>query len=120
MKEEGERRKKNSPLTSEAVVASLSILLARCCAASALSLFPRGLPKTSLPPPNLNKMGAASKLAQLVAHPSEFFPVVEMALAARRAKALPALKADPSLAFCYDMLNKVSRRYRFDLEGVNN
>jgi len=55
-------------------------------------------------------MGAASKLAQLVAHPSEFFPVVEMALAARRAKALPALKADPSLAFCYDMLNKVSRR----------
>jgi farnesyl-diphosphate farnesyltransferase len=62
-------------------------------------------------------MGAASKLAQLVAHPSEFFPVVEMALAARRAKALPALKSDPSLAFCYDMLNKVSRRFvvRFEL-----
>lgn len=32
---------------------------------------------------------------------------VAMYMAARRAKVLPK---DPSLAFCYDMLNRVSRR----------
>lgn len=52
----------------------------------------------------------ASKLAQLIAHPDEIVPVFRMLAAARRAKALPALQADPALAFCYGMLNRVSRR----------
>ena len=51
-----------------------------------------------------------SKLLQLAAHPDEVVPVVRMLAAARRAKALPALKADPALKFCYEMLNRVSRR----------
>ena len=47
------------------------------------------------------------KLASMLQHPDEIVPLLQMALAARRAKMLPK---DPSLAFCYDMLNRVSRR----------
>ena len=53
-----------------------------------------------------------SKLLQLAAHPDEVVPMLRMLAAARRAKALPALKSDPSLQFCYEMLNRVSRRYK--------
>ena len=52
----------------------------------------------------------ASKILQLLAHPTEVVPVLRILAAARRAKALPALKADPALALCYAMLNRVSRR----------
>lgn len=47
------------------------------------------------------------KLFALLSRPDELVPLVQVALAAKRAKALPQ---DPDLAFCYDMLNKVSRR----------
>lgn len=59
----------------------------------------------------------ASKILQLLAHPTEVVPVLRMVAAARRAKALPALKADPALAFCYAMLNRVSRRCVREREG---
>jgi hypothetical protein len=47
------------------------------------------------------------KLAELMKRPDEVWPLLVMALAAQRAKQLPR---DPSLAFCYSMLNRVSRR----------
>ena len=47
------------------------------------------------------------KLSQMVKHPDEVWPLLVMALAAQRAKQLPS---DKSRAFCYDMLNRVSRR----------
>ncbi len=47
------------------------------------------------------------KVGVLLSRPEELLPLVQVALAARRAKALPL---DPDLGFCYDMLNKVSRR----------
>lgn len=43
----------------------------------------------------------------VLSRPDELLPLVQVALAARAAKSLPQ---DPDLAFCYDMLNKVSRR----------
>ncbi|PRW60803.1 Squalene synthase isoform A [Chlorella sorokiniana] len=48
------------------------------------------------------------KLGELLSHPDELVPMVSMALAARRAKQLPK---QPGLAFCYDMLNRVSRSF---------
>jgi farnesyl-diphosphate farnesyltransferase len=48
------------------------------------------------------------KLSEILRHPDEFLPLVQMAFAAERVKVLPK---DESLAFCYDMLNKVSRRW---------
>ena len=47
------------------------------------------------------------KLREILEHPDELLPLVQMAVAAKRVKVLPK---DKSLAFCYDMLNKVSRR----------
>jgi len=47
------------------------------------------------------------KLAELMKRPDEVWPLLVMALGAPRAKQLPR---DPSLAFCYSMLNRVSRR----------
>jgi len=52
-------------------------------------------------------MPTLSKLAEVAAHPGEVVPLVKMALAARRARALPQ---GEDLAFCYGMLNRVSRR----------
>ncbi len=52
-------------------------------------------------------MPTLSKLAEAAAHPGEVVPLVKMALAARRARALPQ---GEDLAFCYGMLNRVSRR----------
>lgn len=52
-------------------------------------------------------MGALAKLVAAASHPSEVVPLAKMALAARRARALPQ---GESLAFCYGMLNRVSRR----------
>lgn len=43
----------------------------------------------------------------IIDQPEEFSPLVQMAWAAHKAKRLPK---DPNLAFCYDMLNRVSRR----------
>ncbi len=44
----------------------------------------------------------------IVEQPEEFSPLVQMAWAAHKAKRLPK---EPTLAFCYDMLNRVSRRF---------
>lgn len=46
-------------------------------------------------------------LGDVIAHPEEFVPLFKMALAAQAATKLPQ---EPGLAFCYDMLNRVSRR----------
>ena len=48
------------------------------------------------------------KLADLLRHPDEIIPMLGMVVAAQKAKRLPQ---DPSLKFCYDMLNKVSRSF---------
>ena len=47
------------------------------------------------------------KLREVLEHPDELLPLIQMAFLAKRAKVLPK---DESLAFCYDMLNRVSRR----------
>ena len=47
------------------------------------------------------------KLREVLEHPDELVPLVQMAIMAKRAKVLPR---DEGLAFCYDMLNRVSRR----------
>ena len=44
----------------------------------------------------------------IIDQPEELSPLVQMAWAAHKAKRLPK---EPNLAFCYDMLNRVSRRY---------
>ena len=53
----------------------------------------------------------------IIDQPEEFPPLVQMAWAAHKAKRLPK---EPNLAFCYDMLNRVGRRYirlsSFDLQ----
>ena len=59
--------------------------------------------KVAAPPPPPAAPAAPASFALLPA-PA---PQVSMALAARRAKQLPK---QPGLAFCYDMLNRVSRR----------
>lgn len=43
----------------------------------------------------------------MIDQPEELSPLVQMAWAAHKAKRLPK---EPNLAFCYDMLNRVSRR----------
>eukprot|EP00887_Chlorella_sp_A99_P003015 scaffold9.g3015.t1 len=48
------------------------------------------------------------KLGEILKHPDELVPLLSMYLAARRAKALPK---QPGLAFCYGMLNRVSRSF---------
>lgn len=47
------------------------------------------------------------KLKEVLEHPDELVPLIQMAYMAKCAKVLPK---DESLAFCYDMLNRVSRR----------
>ena len=47
------------------------------------------------------------KLREVLEHPDELVPLIQMAYMAKRAKILPK---DENLAFCYDMLNLVSRR----------
>lgn len=48
------------------------------------------------------------KLADTLRHPDEIIPMLGMFMAAQKAKSLPK---DPSLKFCYEMLNKVSRSF---------
>ena len=47
----------------------------------------------------------------IIDQPEELWPLVQMAWAAHNAKRLPK---EPNLAFCYDMLNRVGRRYARD------
>ena len=49
------------------------------------------------------------KLAEALQHPSELLPLLSLALAAKRARL--AVPKEPSLAFCYDILNRVSRSF---------
>ncbi|KAK9815785.1 hypothetical protein WJX72_009464 [[Myrmecia] bisecta] len=55
------------------------------------------------------------KLQSILQHPDEVLPLLQMALAARRAKQLPK---QPSLAFCYDMLNQVSRSFAIVIQQL--
>jgi hypothetical protein len=52
-------------------------------------------------------MGVSTKLNQVC---NEAWPLAKMWYFARRAKVLPK---DKNLAFCYEVLNKVSRRLAF-------
>ncbi|KAK9826814.1 hypothetical protein WJX81_003825 [Elliptochloris bilobata] len=55
------------------------------------------------------------RLSQLIKHPDEVVPLFLMALAAQRAKQLPV---DQSRAFCYDMLNRVSRSFAMVIQQL--
>ncbi|KAL6770753.1 SQS1 [Auxenochlorella protothecoides x Auxenochlorella symbiontica] len=55
------------------------------------------------------------KLGELLSHPDEIIPMAAMYLAARRAAVLPH---DPNLAFCYSMLNKVSRSFAIVIQQL--
>lgn len=57
------------------------------------------------------------KLADVLAHPEELWPLVRMKLAADRAMKLPK---DPDLAFCYGMLNSVSRSFAVVIQQLPN
>ena len=48
------------------------------------------------------------KLAEILAHPDEFLPMLRMYLVAQSVKKLPK---DPDLAFCFNILNSVSRSF---------
>ena len=51
---------------------------------------------------------AGGKLADLLDHPGELMPLIEMAVAEKLGKR--KLPKAGSLRFCYDMLSEVSRR----------
>ncbi|GAX82208.1 hypothetical protein CEUSTIGMA_g9636.t1 [Chlamydomonas eustigma] len=56
-------------------------------------------------------------LGDLLAHPEEFLPLCRMALAAKQAAKLPK---HPDLAFCYEMLNNVSRSFAVVIQQLPN
>ena len=49
------------------------------------------------------------KMQQIVQHPEEIWPLIQMYQAAKKAK--NQTRNDPDLDFCYDILNSVSRRW---------
>ncbi|KAL0033731.1 hypothetical protein WJX77_002894 [Trebouxia sp. C0004] len=51
----------------------------------------------------------------IIEQPEEFPPLVQMAWAAHKAKRLPK---EPNLAFCYDMLNRVSRSFAIVIQQL--
>ncbi|GLC35682.1 hypothetical protein PLESTB_000483400 [Pleodorina starrii] len=57
------------------------------------------------------------KLGDILSHPDEFLPMVRMMYAARKASMLPK---DPGLAFCYGMLNDVSRSFAIVIQQLPN
>ena len=50
---------------------------------------------------------AMNKLKPFLEHPEEIWPTLQALWVARKVEKLPK---QPELAFCYDILNKVSRR----------
>ncbi|KAG2450142.1 hypothetical protein HYH02_000245 [Chlamydomonas schloesseri] len=57
------------------------------------------------------------KLGDLLSHPNEIMPLLRMYRAAKRATKLPK---DPDLAFCYGMLNDVSRSFAIVIQQLPN
>ncbi|GIL43026.1 hypothetical protein Vafri_829 [Volvox africanus] len=57
------------------------------------------------------------KLGEILSHPDELIPLVRMARDARQASRLPA---DPDLAFCYGILNDVSRSFAIVIQQLPN
>ena len=57
-------------------------------------------------------MGA---LSLLLRHPGDLFPLITVKRMADKAKKLPK---EPNLAFCYDMLNKVSRLFAIVIQQL--
>ena len=55
---------------------------------------------------------AGGKLAELLDHPEELMPLLEMAVSAQIGKR--KLPKEANLRFCYDMLPEVSRRQAAD------
>ena len=60
-------------------------------------------------------MGLTGKLMEVFLHPEEAVPLGKMYLAAKRAKKLPK---SPTWAFCYDMLNRVSRSFAIVIQQL--
>eukprot|EP00775_Hariotina_reticulata_P011371 gene11371-11520_t len=57
------------------------------------------------------------KIADVLAHPEELLPLIRIYAATKRATELPD---DPKLAFCYDILNKVSRSFAVVIQQLPN
>ncbi|KAF5842637.1 farnesyl-diphosphate farnesyltransferase [Dunaliella salina] len=57
------------------------------------------------------------RIAELISNPGEILPLAKIYLASRAATKLPK---DPKLAFCYDMLNKVSRSFAVVIQQLPN
>lgn len=57
----------------------------------------------------------AAKILGMLQHPQEIKPMAEMYLADKRAQQLPQ---EPNQAFCYDMLNKVSRSFAIVIQQL--
>jgi hypothetical protein len=53
------------------------------------------------------------KVQEILQHPDELLPLVQMLVSDYRTKQMPL---DPGLAFCYGMLNRVSRRWAYSSE----
>eukprot|EP00239_Pterosperma_sp_CCMP1384_P006392 CAMPEP_0197856264 /NCGR_PEP_ID=MMETSP1438-20131217/28246_1 /TAXON_ID=1461541 /ORGANISM="Pterosperma sp., Strain CCMP1384" /LENGTH=429 /DNA_ID=CAMNT_0043471669 /DNA_START=150 /DNA_END=1439 /DNA_ORIENTATION=+ len=60
-------------------------------------------------------MGVKQILLDLYDHPEEFFPLIQVKMMANKAKKLPK---DKSSAFCYDILNKVSRSFAIVIQQL--
>ncbi|KAG2500085.1 hypothetical protein HYH03_002362 [Edaphochlamys debaryana] len=57
------------------------------------------------------------KLGDILSHPNEILPLLRMYQAAKRATKLPK---EPDLAFCYGMLNDVSRSFAIVIQQLPN
>ncbi|GBF87650.1 squalene synthase [Raphidocelis subcapitata] len=57
------------------------------------------------------------KLGELLSHPDEILPLAKMYYASKQACKLPS---DPKLAFCYDILNSVSRSFAVVIQQLPN
>ncbi|WIA33097.1 hypothetical protein OEZ86_006251 [Tetradesmus obliquus] len=57
------------------------------------------------------------KLGDILAHPEELLPLIRIYAATKKATQLPE---DPKLAFCYDMLNRVSRSFAIVIQQLPN
>eukprot|EP00878_Enallax_costatus_P022101 GHUV01023436.1.p1 GENE.GHUV01023436.1~~GHUV01023436.1.p1 ORF type:complete len:325 (+),score=79.94 GHUV01023436.1:206-1180(+) len=57
------------------------------------------------------------KLGDVLAHPEELVPLARIYIASKQVTKLPE---DPKLAFCYDMLNRVSRSFAIVIQQLPN
>lgn len=56
-------------------------------------------------------------LKALLKHPDDFYPLLKLKIAAKKAE--KQIPAEPHWAFCYSMLQKVSRSFALVIQQLN-